>query len=295
MVSILLPVYNYDVRTLVKELLQQGRSAGISFEILCLDDGSNEKYCVLNREVTSWPGVRYEELPENVGRSRIRNLLAQRARYEYLLFADCDSGVVRRDFLEKYVAQAQSDLILYGGRCYDDDPPLEQILLLHWFFGKKREEIPLSKRLADPYHSFMTNNFWIPRSVFSPIGFSEELHRYGHEDTLFGQKLAEDGIRLLHLDNPLQHLGLEPAAVFLEKTVEAVQNLVFLEKKGIRLTTRLSKVFHYLKSWRLYALFFLFYQVVEPLIRRYLLRSKHPNLLWLDVFKLGKMGEYYSR
>lgn len=291
-VSILIPVFDYDVRPLVKELLQQGRLAGVFFEILCLDDASNESFCVLNREITAWQGVRYEELPANVGRSRIRNLLAEKARYEYLLFMDCDSGVVHSDYLARYLQHQEPDLLLYGGRCYSAQPPAAQAYLLHWHFGKKREEIPVAQRQADPYHSFMTNNFWIPRSIFQTIKFAEDLREYGHEDTLFGQELAAKQVRILHLDNPLEHLGLEPAAVFLQKNETAIKNLVFLAQKGTPVTTRLNHVFQTLKKLRLNSIFSLFFRPAEPLIRRYLIQSKHPNLLWLDVFKLGKICVY---
>ena len=51
---------------------------------------------------------------------------------------------------------------------------------------------------------------------------------YGHEDTVFGGALAAAGLSVGHLDNPVLHLGLEPAPVFRQKTVEAVANLVRL-------------------------------------------------------------------
>lgn len=294
MVSILIPVFDYDVRPLVKELLQQGRLTDVIFEIICLDDGSKESFCLLNREITAWQGVRYEELPANLGRSRIRNLLAEKARFEYLLFLDCDSGVGRSDYLTSYLQHQKPDLLLYGGRCYADQPPAEQAYLLHWHFGKKREEIPVVQRQEDPYHSFMTNNFWIPRSIFQTIRFAENLREYGHEDTLFGQQLAAKQVRILHLDNPLEHLGLEAAAVFLQKNETAIKNLIFLAQNGMPVTTRLNQAFLTLKRLRLNAIFSLFFRPVEPLIRRYLIQSKHPNLLWLDVFKLGKMCVFFK-
>ena len=40
MLSILIPIYNYNVYPLVLELHEQCMTLGISFEILCQDDGS---------------------------------------------------------------------------------------------------------------------------------------------------------------------------------------------------------------------------------------------------------------
>ncbi|MBK9012976.1 MAG: hypothetical protein IPM82_02230 [Saprospiraceae bacterium] len=64
----------------------------------------------------------------------------------------------------------------------------------------------------------MTNNFLIPRQLFLEIQFDETLRQYGHEDTLFGMELARRQVPIVHIDNPLEHIGLEPVDVFLRKT-----------------------------------------------------------------------------
>ena len=80
MLSILIPVYNFDVRVLVEELHRQALGLSLPAEILCFDDGSAEQWKTLNREVALLSSVRYKEWPENLGRSRIRNALADAAR-----------------------------------------------------------------------------------------------------------------------------------------------------------------------------------------------------------------------
>lgn len=92
MLSILIPVYNYDVRSLVGDLAKQCLEASIPFEILCYDDHSQEEFDRINQKVIQLEGVTYFRLAKNVGRSMIRNHLAQVARYDHLLFLDCDSG-----------------------------------------------------------------------------------------------------------------------------------------------------------------------------------------------------------
>ena len=88
MVSVLIPIYNTDVRAFVKQLILQLEKNQLDGEIQCLDDGSNEEFIILNREISNLKFVRYKELNLNIGRSRIRNLLAKTAKFQWLLFAD---------------------------------------------------------------------------------------------------------------------------------------------------------------------------------------------------------------
>jgi len=41
MLSVLIPVYNCSITALIKDLHQQLMSSNIEFEIICLDDASN--------------------------------------------------------------------------------------------------------------------------------------------------------------------------------------------------------------------------------------------------------------
>ncbi|MBR0361683.1 MAG: glycosyltransferase, partial [Paraprevotella sp.] len=102
MLSILIPTYNYLCAGLVCDLHQQAERLGIDYEILVADDGSQESFKVKNRIINKLPHCKYIELEENIGRSRIRNLLGRTAQYDYLLFMDCDAEVVNRDFIAKY-------------------------------------------------------------------------------------------------------------------------------------------------------------------------------------------------
>lgn len=231
------------------------------------------------------PGIRYEELPENIGRAAIRNLLAERARFPYLLYMDCDSAVVRADYIEQYIAHLQPDTVLYGGRVYAPTPPQETQYLLHWKFGIAREQSPAHRRAAQPYHAFMTNNFLIPKTILQAIRFEERIRHYGHEDTLFGMDLQKRGIPILHLDNPLQHIGLETAEVFLQKTVQAVQNLLWLRQQGFQVETRLLRTADVLKRYRLLSLAGLLLRMAAPFMKRNL-QSARPSLRVLDGYKL---------
>src|SRR4051812_38329962 len=101
--SILIPIYNFDARELVHQLLEQAGSLNTPFEIRCYDDGSSVETRKINHELGFIKNIIYMELPANIGRSAIRNKLAKEAIYTNLILLDCDSRVVRKNFLSKYI------------------------------------------------------------------------------------------------------------------------------------------------------------------------------------------------
>lgn len=286
MLSILIPVYNYNVTHLVTELHRQAEEVGELYEICLLDDASDEKFKVKNREVAQKNNVYYEELPQNIGRSAIRNRLVEMAEYDYLLYMDCDSGVLMPHYLQTYVKALHPKRLLYGGRAYLPKPPSDPQFLLHWHYGRQREQQDYLERQKNPYHSFMTNNFLIPKSIFASITFDESLRTYGHEDTLFGMELAKKNVEIQHLNNPLLHLGLESTAVFLSKTKMAVCNLAQLQRQGKRVETRLSQTYAQIARWKLLFVVGWGLKLLRPLIIKYLQRAKLVDLRLLDLYKL---------
>lgn len=287
MLSILIPIYNFDVVDFVKDLSTQASLCNIDFEILCFDDGSTNEFKVKNSPLATIQGVIYTELPQNVGRSKIRNLLAEHAKYEYLLFLDCDSKTNSNQFIANYIKHAIPKAVVYGGRNYAAEPPQEKETHFRWWYGVKRETIAVNDRLKQPYHSFMTNNFLIPKSLFLSIKLDETLQGYGHEDTLFGLELKKRKISMLHIENPLCHIGLESVDEFLQKTREGIQNLVLLIQSG--------KVDNSIKLYRYYGLvkkIGVENKVLEYYLRNTIkieqkLKGEKPNLRWFDIYKLG--------
>jgi len=292
MLSILIPVYAYDVGALVQTLHQQASKLPQSWEIRLLDDASPQHWQVKNRHLAQLPGVHYQELPENVGRAKIRNLLCQQARYDYLLFLDSDSGVDQPDFLSNYLAQLAPNRVLCGGRSYLPQPP-EAPFHLHWWYGTQREVRPANVRRQHPYAGFMTNNFVVPKEVMLHIPFDETVTTYGHEDTLFGFQLQAAGIDILHLDNPVLHIGLDEADRWLEKQRIAIQNLYRLHRQHPSLHTQA------LQWWlRLHRTGLL--QLVIPLLKKkstqweqQLLHQRQPNLRLLDILKICWLEEVH--
>jgi glycosyltransferase involved in cell wall biosynthesis len=293
MLSILIPVYNWDVVGLVTALHGQCLRSGVDFEIRCYEDGSTVACRERNGELQSYDRVVYRVYEKNAGRAAIRNRLAEDAIQPFLLFLDCDSGLPDEHFIARYLENIAEETILYGGRIYAPDRPENEQYLLHWQYGHERETAAAVERRRLPYHRFMTNNFLIPKSTFMRIGFEERLKQYGHEDTLFGQKLQEQAVPIIHLNNPVIHLGLEEAGVFLEKNRQAMENLRLLAGIYPNLQTQLLTTVARLKQWKLKTLTFIALRGIFPLLKRNLL-SGRPRLGALDLFKLYYFL-YYDR
>ena len=256
------------------------------FEVICFDDGSELYFKEKNRLVAQLENVRYDEMPENLGRSAIRNALGMAAKFQYLLFMDCDSKVVHNDYVKTYLNHLSPGSLLYGGRCYAPQIPDNQTLILHWKYGIQREQKSVEERQVHPWHSFMTNNFVLPKAVFLENLFDESLKQYGHEDTLFGLQLAARNVRIIHLENPLEHIGLEPAVSFLRKTEQGINNLYHLWKRGTPIDTKLLRYFTNLKKWQLAGALSFIFKLAEPFLKKNL-HSQHPNLKVFDFYKLG--------
>lgn len=276
------------------ELLRQGRQLGCPFEIRLYDDGSPDSYRLLNRQLSAQPEVVYWEAPVNLGRAGIRNKLATEACYERLLFIDADSGMVKDDFLQVYMSQADSPGVVCGGRVYAPSPPVDRAFYLHWLFGSRRESYRASRRQRDPLLGFMTNNYSIPRSLQLAFPFHASLRTYGHEDTLLGIQLQQAGVPIRHIDNPLRHEGLEAVDVFLQKQQQAIGSLQQLSQSHPSLNTRLLFAVRLLQSlWLLQPCYYLLRPMAASLANR--LRRQPGTLLWLDLLKIYWLADSLQR
>lgn len=285
MLSILIPIYNEDVTRLVKELSYQCNKLKISYEIICFDDGSKESIKAKNEVLRSVFRVNYVELSENVGRAKIRNLLARTARYEHLLFLDGDTRLLNRSFVKNYVQHLPSPHVIVGGRVYSKKPPKAQSKLLHWTYGTQRESLPAIKRQKAGYMHFHSNNFIIPSHIAKEFPFDESIQGYGYEDLVYAYDIEQAGHRIWHIDNPTRHGQIEKTDRFLEKTLHSLANLKTLHLTGRLPETRLTRSYHKLKSWRLLGL-------IERYLTRkseaYLsnLKGSKPNMRQFNLWKL---------
>ena len=295
MISILIPVYNRDVNQLAATLSGQLAALDKPGEIILLDDGSAETFRKANAATSSLAHVRYIESNTNHGRLRVRQLLSQKAHYDWLLFLDSDSMIVSELYLQNYFMQAVSNPgVFVGGRIYSQAAPSDCTLRLHWKYGTLRETADAEKRNRDPYPGFMSNNFMVHRSVFERLSFVSDWQGYGHEDTWMGMQLEKLRAPVTYIDNVVVHDGLETSAGFLEKTEQALQNLKKLEElvppELLRRHVKLFRVYSRLRSANLLWAPRLAYRMMRSAMEKNL-HSCEPSLYYFDLYRLNRFIE----
>jgi len=286
MITICIPVFNFNITSLINELSNQMQSFPTDCEIIVIDDCSMN-FKNINRSVCK--NVTYIELSENIGRARIRNLFLKYAKFEYLLFLDCDSLIYSTTFLLKYMETiSQKPQVVCGGRVYDATRP-ERNKKLRWKYGILKESQPCSIRQKFPNKSFMTNNFLIQKQILQENKFEERLTKYGHEDTLFGFQLKRKNITITHIENPILNGDIETNSDFLHKTEAGVSNLVSimnLTDYNNELTEEITILKFYKKIKKLETFIRLSFKILKPFIK-FLLTKGFVSLLLFDFYKLG--------
>lgn len=286
MLSILIPIYNISCTDLVEDLVAQCDQFGIIYEIICMDDESLQSFKNSNQKISDISNVKYIELDKNIGRARIRNLLAEKSQYQHLLFIDADSRIIRDDFVSKYMSNLKDTDVIYGGTNYSISGTEDKEYLLHWKYASRYEALDYSKRNEKPYLAFMSNNFLIKKDILINIKFDESHTGYGYEDTLFAEKLHNNSIEIKHIDNPVEHTGLSKTESFILKTDEAMKNLAMMYHNNSFPETRMISFYKKMRSIGFQGLLlFLFYIVKHSILKN--LRSENPNLLFFQFYKYG--------
>ena len=255
MISILIPVNNYDIVALVHSM-KDGLSKVPEFcEIIIGDDGSTPEYRSKYQSLVS-ENVKLIVSEKNIGRAAIRNKLAMEAKGDHLLFFDADTMIsgTAEAFLSKWLPAITSAKVVCGGILYHNSPPSDPDKILRWKYGRKREQRKASDRNKYPHSSFSTFNVLIEKAVFTKIRFNEELRQYGHEDTLLGYQLKKAGINVLHIDNGLVHEGVESNREFLNKTKLGIENLSHLYDK-VTDKTDFSQIVNMLRIYNILEVF----------------------------------------
>jgi glycosyltransferase involved in cell wall biosynthesis len=274
----------------VKSLHEQAEQCNIPYEIIVIDDASIQKKSE-NQQISALSHTSYIELEKNIGRSKIRNLLAEKAQYDYLLFMDCDSEVSSDDYIKNYIPFCKAQVVCYGGRIYQKEKPKDNTFL-RWKYGVERESNPANIRQKNANFGFCSNNFLIDKKIFRTVRFNPVLDGYGHEDTLFGLELLHHNIIIQHIDNPLIHLGLESAETFLKKVENGLKNLQIIhkliaEKYPEYLNhSKLSHSKNKIDKLHLKAFTAFFFRIFSPLLKCNIL-GKHPKLFFFDLYRLG--------
>ena len=256
-ISLLIPVFDYDIVALVHSMKNALGKVPEFCEILIGDDGSSVEYREKYRSLEG-DGVRTIFSEKNIGRAAIRNRLALEANGDFLLFIDADAMLpgTAEAYMLKWLPMMPVSRVLCGGVLYHESAPGDPDKLLRWKYGKRKEQRKAAEKNKHPHASFSTFNVLFDKSVFSKIRFNEELKQYGHEDTLMGYQLKKAGIEVLHIDNGLMHEGLESNREFLNKTKLGIENLSKLydkvtDKKAFSETVRILRIYKRLNFFRL--------------------------------------------
>lgn len=286
MLSVLIPVFNWDVRELVKIVHAQCKEQNLEFEILVFDDFSSDFNV---REVNSkltLSQYSYVQSQKNVGNAEARNKLANLAKFDSLLFLDCDVIPVRKNFIKKYLEFVSNQKVICGGILYEELK--EEKYSLRWKFGKRHEEISFEESQKNPYLNIRGCNFFIPKEIFLENPFSTLHASYGYVDTFFALSLENAQVEVKHIDNPVFHLGLEENKVYLRKFEKSIQNAKWMIKAHPEIANeiRLVKVYKKIERLGLKKLIaFFFKQFEKPMLKN--LHSESPSLFIFQLYKLG--------
>ena len=286
--SVCVPVYNSLIESFIIELVRQTKEANEPVQVVVLDDHSDPEYAQINQSLATH--CNYFYLPENIGRSRIRNLFLEHTSGEYLLFIDGDSEVIDPLFIQKYLdfIQENAPQVIVGASIYQAEIP-DREHLLRWKYSCKRESKNAEERKRSP-GGFKTNNFVIKRTLFQEIQFNDELKGYGHEDTLFGIDLSKKNIPIDHIENPVLNRHLDSNHLFLIKTENAIRNLSWLYKhpnySNQIQAIKLIQAFSRLQKWGLVTVFRILFWFSAPLCF-WTLKKGYVHLKIFDFYKLG--------
>lgn len=298
--SILLPSYNNVCVSLVQVLQRQADALRgkldkpFSYEIIVADDGSTDAACIdANRVIGDMLHCRYLRMEQNVGRAQIRNVLISESRGDYVLLIDSDLFLCDDNYLYKY-ATSTADVVYGGTRIggeglamVDNEANTENLKgNLRYIYEKKAEPSHWAVfRQLRPNQEISVCNLYARRDIMEAHPFDSRFKAYGYEDVLFGKRLAESGIEVTHIDNPVLINEFEPNSVFVKKTEEAILTLCRFEQdlEGYsNLKTKVTTLGRYIPL----SLFRLWHRIMKNKEKRNLTGSK-PSLLLFKLYKLG--------
>ena len=298
MISILIPTYNFNTLPLVQELHKQILVENIKFEIIVQDDASpiNEN-TKINSKINQLEYCRFERNETNLGRGQNRNALVTKAQYDWILLMDCDMFPKSKNFIKIYLKSIQKEdrKAVFGGIIYFDEKPKDDDVL-RWIFGKNREEIPLKKRLTNPYHYTLISNILVQKKWVMDHPFDQNIYNYGYEDVVFILGFKSNDIPITHIENPAFHLNLEKSKVFLDKTHHSLLNLKhIIDKKIIEPNdTALIKMYTRIEKLKLVKTATFIFNIFRKSIIKNLL-SKNPSIFLFDVYRLGYFCQLNTR
>ena len=292
MLSILIPTYNYNITVLVHNIHKQLIKAKIDFEIICLDDVSNEKISKINFVVNNLTFTSYQLSTTNNGIAITRQLLCEKANYNWVLLLDADTELKDEYFISNYLDIINTDYdFIFGGFAYKNIKPKKDYLL-RWKYGKQYEALNALKRNTNPYKITIAANLLAKKEAYRSFNLDSIGKQYAM-DYYFGALLKQNKSKVLHIDNQVYHLGIEKSSKYLRKKEQAVETLLKLyNSENIKEHANdLLAYFITIKKIKLNYFLATIFKLFRPILKVNLLR-KYPIILLLQLYKISYMCHF---
>jgi glycosyltransferase involved in cell wall biosynthesis len=228
--SVLTPFHRHDPSA----LLERVANAPAGVEFILIDDGSASAALLAKiigaAERVAAP-VRVIVWGKNRGRAAARNRLLDEARGEYVLFLDADMIPDSPRFLSIWlgVLSTQRPLVAFGGLSVARAAADADTELHHNLFA--RSDCALARaRALKPAQSTASANLAVRRDFLAANPFDPRFTGWGFEDTDWALTAARR-VRILHIDNPATHAGLDDVRTLMRKSAEAGRNFARLAQK----------------------------------------------------------------
>ena len=289
--SVLIPNYNYVCLPLVRRLQSLLESAAIPYEIIVADDGSTDLQTIeANRPIATLTNCQYLIRPKNVGRAVIRNILAQTAKYTFLLYIDSDLTIINDQFIRRYVdCLNESTTMIDGGVSIGGNPEALKGNLRYLYEKAEEPNHTAICRQASPYQHLHTANLLIRKELILQHPFDDRFRHYGYEDVLLGKVLHQHNVPIMHIDNPIGICSFDSNPKFVTKTEEGLRTL-YQFRRDLRGYSRLLTFVSGIHISLILSLIRLWHRLFQKAERRNLCGSR-PSLL---VYKLYRLGYFLS-
>ncbi len=203
------------------------------YEIILVDDCSTDgTKDYLDKIIPTEANIKYIRHEVNQGLACARNSGIMSARGEYIIFLDCDI-IPEPDFIEKFLfyhAQYPDEKIAVIGNLSFDKNITEKNNIAHFIqsrylgFKTRREMAKIDFSNLPPRY-FAGGIASIPHSTVMEVGlFDSTFKYYGGEDTDYGIRLGNHGVRLI-FGSDVKAYHNDPAFLnkFKNKRIEAAR------------------------------------------------------------------------
>ena len=231
--SVLIPFYNDDPSVLLHQLAKQAERDP-DVEIIIYDDGSSNTAPNENiRHIAAHVPARIKILTnsENNGRSYARNVMTSFAKGDWVLFLDADMLPISDTFIKNYLSEICADHmdVMFGGF---EVPPTStsKDTELHRILSQSSDCLSVHERRKAGPQYVCSSNLCVRKKILGAEPFDNEFSGWGWEDSEWAARIAKS-YRLMHIDNPALHLGLETSQTLLDRFKNSGKNYSrFVEK-----------------------------------------------------------------